>query len=435
MEYTRVTVAGAHRKADLVMPDDEAVGQLLPEILDLLGEPSAGGSQVVLTTLVGRRIDPALTLDEQDIGHGTMLRVTRLDEAPQPPDVVEVTEAVGDAAAARPDRWQSRHAFAALTVLATLAGALAASAAIRAASIPGWALPTLVAAALVAAAALARRDRLGSALALAGTAVGAGAAWASFTAGDAGWGPFGPAIASLAIAWIAVAAVAGFGLRRRGAALGAALALALLGGVTAAAVTGAPVRAIAAMAAVVGAALLGFLPALALSASGLTGFDDRAIGGERLERAPVESSIAEAFSALGWAVAATAVPVSASAVLLALDGDAWALGLAGVVALVLTLRARLFPLGPQRLMLFAAAAVPAAVWLWTTPLLEDGVKSVIGALAAAALVAVGAFRPSEVTAARLRRVAGTVELLCILASIPLLLGALGVYGDLLGAFS
>ena len=34
MTYTRLTVIGSKRKADLVLPDDEPVGALLPQLRD-----------------------------------------------------------------------------------------------------------------------------------------------------------------------------------------------------------------------------------------------------------------------------------------------------------------------------------------------------------------------------------------------------------------
>ena len=39
-EFTRLTIIGTDRKADLVVPTDEAVGGLLPRMMDLRGEAS-----------------------------------------------------------------------------------------------------------------------------------------------------------------------------------------------------------------------------------------------------------------------------------------------------------------------------------------------------------------------------------------------------------
>ncbi len=50
MQYTRMTFFGSRRTADIVLPDDEPVGALLPEVLDLLVEPPGTGSAPTLVT-------------------------------------------------------------------------------------------------------------------------------------------------------------------------------------------------------------------------------------------------------------------------------------------------------------------------------------------------------------------------------------------------
>ena len=40
VEFTRLTVIGSARKADLVVPNDEAVAGLMPRLMDLLDEPT-----------------------------------------------------------------------------------------------------------------------------------------------------------------------------------------------------------------------------------------------------------------------------------------------------------------------------------------------------------------------------------------------------------
>lgn len=42
MAYTRLTMIGSNRKADLVLPDDEPVGALLPQLLEVLDERIPG---------------------------------------------------------------------------------------------------------------------------------------------------------------------------------------------------------------------------------------------------------------------------------------------------------------------------------------------------------------------------------------------------------
>ena len=59
-DFTRLTVIGSARKADLVVPNDEAVSGLMPRLMELLDEPA--GSVVRPLTLVratGEQLDGA----------------------------------------------------------------------------------------------------------------------------------------------------------------------------------------------------------------------------------------------------------------------------------------------------------------------------------------------------------------------------------------
>ena len=85
--YTRVTVQGEGRKADLVLPDDEPIAAMLPDVLALLDETGVQSARpVVLVTTVGDQLDLSLTLAEQVVEQGTILRIVRLEEAPPPPE-------------------------------------------------------------------------------------------------------------------------------------------------------------------------------------------------------------------------------------------------------------------------------------------------------------------------------------------------------------
>ncbi|MDF2746501.1 MAG: hypothetical protein K0S98_785, partial [Propionibacteriaceae bacterium] len=92
-EFTRLTVIGSARKADLVVPNDEAVAGLMPRLMDLLDEPT--GSVVRPLTLVratGEQLDAALTIADQQVSDGELLRLVRSDDAPPPPEVADVTD-------------------------------------------------------------------------------------------------------------------------------------------------------------------------------------------------------------------------------------------------------------------------------------------------------------------------------------------------------
>ena len=55
MAYTRLTMIGSNRKADLVLPDDEPVGALLPQLLEVLDERIPGGRRAFRRAQRGAR--------------------------------------------------------------------------------------------------------------------------------------------------------------------------------------------------------------------------------------------------------------------------------------------------------------------------------------------------------------------------------------------
>ena len=114
------------------------------------------------------------------------------------------------------------------------------------------------------------------------------------------------------------------------------------------------------------------------------------------------------------------------------QGDTWALGLACVVVVIMLLRTRLLPLIPQRVVLLTAAVLPLLTGV--APLLTSLQRSLAAASVGAVLLGMSIARPSDVLAARLRRAAEIAELMLVVAAVPLALGALGVYADLLETF-
>ncbi len=121
MAYTRLTVIGPSRKADLVLPDDEPVGSLLPQLLTILGERFPGGQELALSTLTGRALDLGAPLGKQEIQHGSILRLTALDEAPTAPEVADVTDSIAATRSGLPDLWTR---LAAIVVGAVTTGVL-----------------------------------------------------------------------------------------------------------------------------------------------------------------------------------------------------------------------------------------------------------------------------------------------------------------------
>jgi hypothetical protein len=442
--YTRVTVAGAQRRVEVVVPRSEPLGAALPRLIDLLGE-TAGTVARPLAVVApdGEQIDIALTPQQLDLVDGSLVRLVRLDAAPPPPVVIDVTDAAADAHDARPDRWDDRARTVAGSVGIAVAFALAGWTA-------PWSAPAVGAFSLLGAAlfllgvtialGLGGLRRLSVCVAAAaaglvlpvGTATSAALAAAGYPATAA---LVAGIAAAIAVGSTAVVLAVGVAHRRRGAAaggaVGAVLASLLLGlvlarvdVVSAAAITG-----------VVAAFATGPLPWIALGAAGLTDLDQRAAEGSPPTRRRTFAAIDEAYAALTWSVAATASIIGVTGVVLALSGTIWTELLALALFLVAALRTRAFPLRSQGWLLWAAAGAIAAAALLV---LLSGDRAWIGtavAVGGAAIIAAAVLvRPRPHVRARLRGVGNIVESLAILSLLPLLVGALGVYADLLAMF-
>lgn len=442
--YTRLTVAGSERRAEVVVPSGEPVGAALPRLLDLLSE-TAGTVERPLAVIApdGEQIDIALTPHQLDLADGTLVRLVRLDAAPPPPVVIDVTDAAADAHDARPDRWDDR-------ARTTAGGAGIAAAFALAGWLSPWSSQTVAAFALLAAAivlaAIAAGLGLGGLRRLS-TCVSAAAAGLALPVGSAttaaltsnglvGGGPVvGGLAATLATAFTVALLGAGVAHRQRGAASGGALGAVLaslllgllLGGVDAAAA--------AAIAGVVAAFATGPLPWIALSSAGLTDLDQRAADGAPPARSRAFAAIDEAYAALTWSVGAVASVLGVAGVVLAFSGTVWTELLALAFFLVAALRTRAFPLRWQGWLLWAAAGAIAAAGL---SVVLSGGRGGLGAGAAVVLAALIAttvmVRPRPHVRARLRGFGNVVETLAVASLIPLLVGALGVYDDLLGMF-
>jgi hypothetical protein len=430
-----LTVQGAHRKAEVVVPDDEAVAALLPSILELLAEDRVAGARpVTLVDVLGRQVDATRSLADQAVGQGTLLRVVRVDQAPPPPEVADVTDVVARARDARADSWRPVWARVVAAVVAGAAGWVAAVAATTDLG-ADLALVAGVAAVVVLLATLvARVGAAGPAVVLGAGAVGAGVGLAPLLADrmvDRAAGS--TALVVWAALCLVVALLAGVGFRRTAAALGALTGV-VLTVVALALVPGAGPAGAAGVTAVLGTLVLGLLPGIAMTVSGLNGLDDRVVAGRRPVRERVEGAVEETYRALTWATVATSGVVAVTGWVLARDDDRWSPWLALAVAVLVVLRARVLPLVPQRLALWAATGVIVLGWV-TARAAEQPGAVVAGAAALVAVTAlVAGANPSPPLAARLRRGASVVELVAVLATVPLLLAQLGVFRDLLETF-
>ncbi|MFH8251281.1 EsaB/YukD family protein [Microbacterium sp. B2969] len=442
--YTRLTVAGTARRAEVVVANEEPLGATLPRLVELLGEP--GGTVARPLTLIaadGEQLDIARSPQQLDLADGTLLRLVRLDTAPPPPVVIDVTDAAALAHDTRSDRWDDRaRAIAGGAGVALAAAAAGAVAPFGSAFIAAWVLLAAFAVlvALATVLGLLRARGVSASLSAAAAGVALPLSLAALTAAPGG-GYSSPAAPLIAVAVLIAAGSTvvllglGVGLDRPGAAAGGAVGAVLGSLLLTLLLVGLPAPAAAAIAGTVAAFTTGPLPWIALSAAGLTALDRRVADGDRIARPRALTSIDEAYGALTWSVVTSAAVLAATGVALVLAGELWSGLLALAIALVAGLRARAFPLRAQVWSLWAAVAaiaLTAVVVHLTGPLAWIGVA--VGALAAVLIASAALVRPAAHTRARLRGFGNVVETVAVVALLPLLLGALGVYAELLGMF-
>src|SRR6186997_3256615 len=107
VEFTRLTVIGSARKADLVVPNDEAVSGLMPRLMELLEEPTSSVVRpLTLVRATGEQLDIGLTIADQQVSDGELLRLVRSDDAP-PPEVADVTDVLGESMRDRAGLWST----------------------------------------------------------------------------------------------------------------------------------------------------------------------------------------------------------------------------------------------------------------------------------------------------------------------------------------
>jgi len=453
-DFTRVTVVGTGRRADVVVASDEPFAGLLPRFVDILDEPVADSAQpLAIVRVTGEEVALAGDAASQEIADGEVLHLVRRADAPPPPEVSDVTDAVADALGRRHDGWgdTARQAVAAsaigatTTVVGLLLVAASTVAGVRAALVGGSASPQLVPLVLLV---------LGVVLALAAIVAGrAGARWTGIacTAAAAGLGlPLGLAVgplvgragdgpamtAALVVvwAWIALGAGLGIGQRNRAVGTGAVVGVVLpaLGAVTWA--TPAPVAAGWGVVAVAAVAVCGLLPSIAMSSAGLTGLDDQVSTGRVVQRDRVVRALDDSYRSLDWTAAAVAVPLALSGAALVADADPWAVALGTATVLVAALRTRAFPLALQGVLLWCAVVVAAVLGLVghaaTHPVVVLGV--LVGTAVLAAVLA--GVRPAAHTRARLRSFGNVLETVAVVVLLPLLLGTFGLFEALLETF-
>ncbi|MER5779347.1 EsaB/YukD family protein [Streptomyces sp. NPDC002039] len=492
-ELSRITLVGDRRRVDLVLPANEPIGRLLPDVLRLLddrvGERPAARH---LINAEGTVLPQDGTLAEAAVPDGAVLRLVRVHDAPSAPVVHDVTDELAEDLDVRAWRWRPEArrwtAGVATIVPAVTAGVLARTFVGTAeVAAPLAVLAVLVAAVGAVAARIGTRagtraatraghngrdgqngrdgrpapagqperagqpDRagqagradqagqagrdLGGTLLLTGGALGVLAAW---TAADAhAWG--GAArLAAVAGALAVTLTLAGlFSRLGKGGLIGAGAVVVTAGAWEAvAALQDDPAR-VGSVMALVSVVVLGLLPRLALMAAGLTGLDDRRSGGASVSRHEVDTALAATHRGLVLATVVVAASAAAGGLSAVTAPSWWTVLLASLTVVVLLSRSRAFPLIAEVVTLLAAALVLlvrlVVLWIDHVPGAPYGP---LAALCGVALVplAVLAVRPPEHVGVRLRRAVDLVETIGVIALLPLVVGVFGVYARLLHQF-
>ncbi|MFE9778605.1 type VII secretion integral membrane protein EccD [Streptomyces sp. NPDC005775] len=441
-EMSRVTLVGERRRADIVLPSDTPVGQLLPDILQLLDDRAAARPLTrQLLTSDGSALPHDSTLASAGIGDGAVLRLVRTHAAPPAPVVHDVTDQVADSLDLQAWRWRPaarRAAAGASTVAFAVIAALLARREFPLAALAG-ALAAVTVVLLVTGALVARLGRgnrgLATALLLASSGLGILTAWTAADAYD--WsGALRLAGVAGAVA-LSLVLLGFFSPLGRGGLIGAMATAALTVIWEGVAACTSDLARLGAVMAVVSVVLLGLLPRIALMASGLTALDDRRSGGVSVSRHDVGNALAATHRGLALATLATSVSAAAAGWLLTLADrpTVWTVLLPSLVAVVLLSRARAFPLVAEVVALFGAAAVLVVrlVMLWMDHAGGAGPIAVLCAAALLPLLAL-AVEPPEHVRVRLRRTADLVESIGVVGLFPLTVGVFGMYGQLLNEF-
>ncbi len=444
MALSRVTIIAAHRHLDVRLPSDEPIASLMPQILSLMmNEPTStrtvtGASTAilmssVLTTSVGITLESSLTLRQAGISDGSMLYLRDERDVPAAPDVYDVPSFAAESTERLPALWAGQLRTVGLATVAGLLMAAAGSSFVvllrgagnRDAAMIGIA----IAAALMLLGATAGRVRsVPGGLAL----IAAGLATAGSTAFMVS--PFATGALLLSAALVLAVVASGMATGKYIPFLSSAGLLLLLGGLWAVLAFSTRDQPLSAgITGIVAIFALGVAPRLATVLTGLSGLDDDQRQGKRITRSTTLDAVHAAHATLtGWTLTAALVAgVAVVVVATAKNRPVWAVLLAVALLGALTFRGLALPLLAQRAGVYVAAA--GACW-GATQVFSLATKqplwlAVAAALAVLVLVA-SVIKVREQTAARLRVIASRLELLCVLATIPLVLGLSGAYTQL-----
>jgi len=435
--FTRLTLTGGSRRVDVVVASDVPLAHLMPRLAEVAGAPPDEGPYALVRP-IGDRLDLALGCEENQVLDGEIISLVPFSETPAPPAVSDVTDLVAGVREQLPGVWGPRArkvvAVIFIVVLSTLWGLLFDNWIDMDEVTQVYALGLGSAACVVMALILGRLGRTWGCVVL--MAAAAGPVWPfALTAADLG-DPrdYESLLAATGVGALAVilGVGAGVGLKRREVQVAAVVTGVLaLGGLLPAFTWLRPDQAWG-IVIVIAVVILGLIPAWATTVSGLGGLDDFAAAGQPPGRDRVLASVDVAYKVTTWTVAGLAGLTGIGCLVMSPWDDLWGTWLVGVVVVILGLRSRTMP------HMFQAGALWLAVLAGGVALvydLTDWWQAVVLALAAAgaALAAVTPV-PAHVRV-RLRRIGDLVVKVAVAALVPLLIGLLGFYPELLGAFS
>ncbi|MFC0108315.1 type VII secretion integral membrane protein EccD [Kibdelosporangium aridum] len=443
--YCRIRLAGPRTRVDLAVPSGVPLAGLLPTLLkhavDEKDEGEAGGW--TLSTTDGAALDPAISLTASGVREGDLLVLHPADDRNPPPLYDDVVEVIGEHSVQ--SGWsarQTRTACAAV-ITACVLGGLAAVAA-GSGTLPGILAAVACVLLLLGGGALSRAlADVPAGILAAALAIPAGAVSAASLLG----GTWGAGHALLACAVVLLVSALGPVVVGGGDAVFAAFTIAgvfgCLGSLIVVLDAGSPAAA-AAVVAPIALAVTTLMPVLALRISRFPRpqlprtVDDLANLPGQVEFEVVQSRVRRARLMLSGLVAGCHTATAVGIALLAAAGDAWSWSLAGVLFLLMLLRARLFREIPQvaspiltaTLALLAGTAVAVSQASGDNTMLLGVVLPVL-LVGAAIATLVGLVSGRHAPNPRTARLLDIIETTLLLAVVPLALAVWGVYRVLL----
>lgn len=435
--YLRATVMSSRRALDVVLPTDQVVADLMPELLKVMGLDTASSTEAsscVLHTPTGYVIDPERPLSWATLVDGVVLRLVAEQEAPAEPivsDLLDLLESEAPHGRWTAEASQWTLACAGMSVLGFAAGLWVVST--DAATWPRLVIVAIVAFALSAVSAFVGRRAVSWVGCAAGVlAAGLGVGLGAPTVAVAGaWG--------CAVVLCALAATGWCHGKWRSTLTAALTWLGLVGVAGLSWWSGANLGFICAIVATASSLTLGMLPRAALGLTGLFSNDAQVASGGVVSRRDARTAVDQAHHALAGAVAACALGYGGSGCVLAMTADVnpWMLALLGATLVSWLARTRHFPLTRQRVAICSAVVVVAgglAFGVVAADVDLRGWVTLICAGVGSCLLAAGSLKVSPVAAAVIRRWVQRFETMAVIATVPCLIGLLGVYADLLETF-